>query len=113
MNPNLGPAPPERMPDLPAFRMKRWSIVSDLTAAGEAVMTFVGCAAGNEQEVSLLLTLNPRTGDATHCTVVYPGVAFPGTKQSESIGVQWIPGIVADIARTKVLEVFGPKAAIP
>lgn len=107
---DLGPIPPRRANDPPAFRIRRYAIIADLTALNQAILTFTGKAAGNDREVTLLLTADPRTGDIQHCTVVYSAVALPGMKQSETIDVAWIPGNVADIARTKVLEVFGPKA---
>lgn len=101
---HLGPAPPKEAADTPAFTVRSWSVISDLNGLGEACLTFVGHAAGYNVEVVLLVATHPGTGNVIRC------VAIHHTGEHEKIPTAWIPGIVADLARTKTLEVFGPPA---
>lgn len=102
----LGPPVPSVAIDLPAFRIRSYSIVADLNGLGEAVLVFAGQIREQTDETTLLVSCHPRSGDVLRCTAHTAG-------RIEKIRPEWVPGIVQDIARTKTLELFNSADATP
>lgn len=100
---DLGPAPPKEAIDLPPFAIRSWSIVGELNGLNEAVLTFSGFARTYNHDVVLLVSVSPRSLLVTRCTCIYPS-----SMRHEVVPVEWVPGIVSDLAASKTLEVFGP-----
>lgn len=88
-------------PDLPAFRIDFWSIVDTTNSRGEAVLTFGGNARGYDVPIVLVVATNPATGGILRCTILRED------GETEKMELRLLPGIVADLARTKTIEVFG------
>ncbi len=88
-------------PDLPAFRIDHWTIIDTTNGLGEAVLTFAGSARGYDVPIVLVVATNPLTGGILRCTVLRED------GEAEKVDLRSMPGIVADLARTKTLEVFG------
>lgn len=105
---DLGPPIPAEAPDLPAFVIYKHSIMDCLSPMGEAIVTFSGHTRESAMEVVLVIACHPTSGAILRATVVETA-----TLHSMHIDKQWVPGICADIARTKTLEVFGPAPATP
>lgn len=88
-------------PDLPAFRIDHWTIINTMNGRGEAVLTFAGSARGYDVPIVLVVATNPATGGILRCTMLRED------GEAEKVELRWLPGIVADLARTKTIEVFG------
>lgn len=87
--------------DLPAFRIDHWTIINTMNGRGEAVLTFAGSAGGHDVPIVLVVATNPATGGILRCTILRED------GETEKMELRFLPGIVADLARTKTIEVFG------
>jgi hypothetical protein len=98
---DYGPPRPDNMIALPPFRLRRWAMIGTPNGLGEICLTFHGCARGYEEDIILLIACDPRTGYVVRCTMVRPD-----TLEHELLALDYLPGIVADIARSAVLDAF-------
>jgi hypothetical protein len=105
---DLGPPIPDgdTMIRTPAFRLVSWSIQRDTNSAGDAVLLFNGAARGYDETVLLLVNATTTTGEITSCTLIRPD-----DMMHELLPLAWLPGLVMDLTRTKVREVFSAQRA--
>jgi hypothetical protein len=99
----LGPEiPTEAQPgDQRTLSIHSIAVLTDLNPLGEAVIQAAVSWTGEDQQ-PLLIFVNPRALTVTRAVLLQTGgVARP-------MNVHQLPGILIDIAQTKVSEVFGP-----
>jgi hypothetical protein len=104
---DYGPKIPENMTRIPAFRVSRWSLVRDPNSEGAICLSFSGRTCADSvltDDVLLLLACDQRTGDPISCTLIRPD-----NLEHEPLPLEWLPGIVEDIARSAVLDTFAER----
>lgn len=100
---SLGPPIPGNMIRLPAFHLSRWSLIPECNSEGEVCLNFAGRARGYEEDVVLLIACERQTGNPIRCMMIRPDGR---DLQHEMLPLEWLPGIVEDIARSAVLDHF-------
>lgn len=99
---SLGPPVPLQQPDPPAVRIQRCSVMSDLNAAGEAVVTMVISPVGTDAKSSFLFfAVHPGTAQVLRCVRLRDGT-------QANIPLHYAPGICLDLARSMVAQVHRP-----
>jgi hypothetical protein len=74
-------------------------VITELNPLGEAIIQATVSWAGEEPQ-PMLIFVNPRALTITRAVLLQAG-------NSRTMNVQQLPGILIDIAQTKVAEVFG------
>lgn len=103
---SLGPRAPAVAPDTAAVILAGWSLQHDLDYQGNAIFcaTVRPHASGHMAAPSvLILAIRP-----TRYPVVVSGTMIDHLGHHQPLATARVPGMIADIARSKVREVFAP-----